>query len=321
MMRRLSIGIVWPCIATFSTFLMTTVAVADPVRADVSDDHVVARVGIIEGEVTITAGRLRAYVASRPDDTRPARALLQDLIDWELLAARARAVGIDRDREARQEWAPVMVARYLRDSFEPSITRDTIPDQYLRDAYRQTLRHFQRPELRAADHILVTVGGKRPEDPASDEQARALAERIRADLDVEPAADEAAFRARAERYVTEAEALGLEVRAEDLRRFALDGRYDPAFTAVAFALDAPGQLSAPFPTDFGHHVVRIREVLDARNQSFVDAQPELREQVLSAARRRELELHVIEIARARGAKVNFLPVEALLDTEDAVTQD
>jgi parvulin-like peptidyl-prolyl isomerase len=281
-----------------------------PFNAEVPDAKVVARVQTAQGEVQITAARLRAYAAGH-EDQEPRR-LLQDLVDFELLAAEAQARGLADDPMVREETRPVLVRRYLRRDFEAHTTGADIPRDLLMQAYDQNRFFFQREVGRSGDHIIVTTSvGKRPADPALDEKAHALSLRIRDDLAAKPPKDAEAFLAAAARYEADAAAAGLIVRGEALGAFPREGMYDPKFTEKAFELDQPGSLTQSFPTQFGWHVFRLKEPLPARNVSFELAEAELRERTLPDYRLKVLRDLTDRLAREIEVIVNFAPIQDL----------
>jgi peptidyl-prolyl cis-trans isomerase C len=281
-----------------------------PFNTEVPDGHVVASVRTARGEVQITAARLRAYAAGRED--QPPRRLLQDLVDFELLAAEAEARGLADDPLVREETRPVLVRRYLRRAFEEQAKGADIPRELLRQSYERNRFFFQREAGRSGDHIIVTSKeSKRPADPALDEKARDLSARIAADLAAAPPADAEAFLAAAARYTAEGEAAGLVVRGEALGAFPREGMYDPQFTAKAFELEKPGSLTQAFPTQFGWHVFRLKEPLPARDVTFEQAEAELRGRTLPDFRLKSLRELTDRMAREVEVIVNFAPIQEL----------
>lgn len=294
-----------------------------PLVSGTPDDHVVARVETRGGPVAITAGRLRRYAESgrhAGEAPRDPRVLLQDLIDFELLAAEAVArYGAAPGDEAQTAAERVMVRHLLEQTFEEEIDAAAIPEKFVRQAYDKNRSHFVHPALRVGSHILVQVEGEgregRSDDPELDARARDLARRIARELRADPPSDAKAFRERAGDYQEAAEALGLTVRAEDLGRFARKGRYVPEFTAAAFALTEPGITAEPVPTQFGWHVIRVREVLPPKDEAFEDAEAEIRERILPDYRKYRLRELTRELAAEHGAVIDPDPLKKLEATE------
>lgn len=275
----------------------------------------VARVEGPRGAFEISAERLAAYRAGHPE--RSAREALDDLIEFELLAAEAAAAGVEGPAvETAGEQA--MVARWLRAAFEPAHTAESIPRDLLQRSYQQNKRFFDHPALRVADHVVITTADSTRPTGALDETARQYAEQIRAGLIEAAPADREAFRAAAEPLVADPPE-GLVARAENLGRFAEKGRFAAGFTRGAFALEE-GEIGAPFATRFGWHVVRIDEVIAEKRQSFAEAEPELRARFAPEARQIGVarlfarlvdELPKLREAEGIGALVNPTPLDAL----------
>lgn len=275
----------------------------------------VARVEGPRGAFEISAERLAAYRADHPE--RSAREALDDLIEFELLAAEAAAAGVDGPA-VDMAGDRAMVARWLRAAFEPAHTAESIPEDLLRQSYQQNKRFFDHPPLRVADHVVITTAdGTRPTG-ALDETARRFAEQIHTALVEAAPADREAFRAAAGPLTAEPPE-GLLARAENLGRFAEKGRYAAEFTREAFAL-AEGTIGAPFATRFGWHVVRVDEAIPEKRQSFADAEAELRARFAPEARQIGLArlfarlvdaLPPLREAQGIGALVNPTPLDAL----------
>lgn len=246
-------------------------------------ESVVARVEGPRGAFVITEARLAAYLGAHPG--KSAREGVADLVDFELLAAEAAAAAevagvADRRVEAAADRA--LAALWLSRVFEPQWTAETLPAEMVRQSYEANRGFFDHPELRVADHILVTTAEAKRPTGALDAAAEVFAARIAREVAAAGPADREAFRALGARYVGEAPA-GLEVRVQDLRRFARSGQYAPDFTAAAFALGA-GEVGAAFPTQFGWHVVRVDAVEPERRQGLAEVEAELRPKIVPEVR-------------------------------------
>lgn len=293
--------------------LLALLVLAWPVAPGTPDDHVVGRATAPDGApIAITAERLRAYAAGREGEDP--RKLVQDLIDFELLAAAAARAGYADDQGVKEATRPALVLRYLVEAFEPTWVAETLPEELVRRSYERNKSFFVRPPLRRADHIIVNEGrGQRPESAALDAAAAAVAERIHQDLQARPPADAEAFRARAETYDAWAQESGLHARAEALGLFARKGRYDQKFTAQVFEVEQPGTILPPFDTPYGHHVVRVDGVEPARDVSFEEAQAELRPKIVDEVRALKLRELTDQLARTYRAVLNPEPLEQLAE--------
>jgi peptidyl-prolyl cis-trans isomerase D len=135
----------------------------------------------------------------------------------------------------------------------------------LRARYEQEKARFVEPEQRMASHILVRV------DKGADAKAQKTAEdkaiRIAAEAK-QPGADFAAL-ARAD-----SDDEGSKGSGGDLGWIAHDGTMIKPFEDALFAMK-PGEISAPVRTDFGWHIIQLRDVKTGKQTPFEDARAEL----------------------------------------------
>lgn len=235
------------------------------------------------GTFSIDADRLQTYLAEHPERTR--RQGLQDLIDFELLAAEARAAGLAAHPDVAAAGDRAMAAAWLRGTFEPTWTAERLPEAMVRESYEKNRAFFDHPQLRRGAHILVTgPGDKRPEG-ALDDAARALAEQIRTALLADPPQSADAFRVAGAAFGEQAETQGLAIKAQSLGTFSRRGRFADEFEDAAFAIESVGVPSAPFPSRFGWHIVRLDEIIPEKRQSFEEAEDELRARIVPEVRR------------------------------------
>lgn len=274
-----------------------------PFREDVPDAAVVATAETPQGRVELTAGRLRTYCAAHPDVSP--RAAAESLLTFEVLAAEARARGLESSPEARRAAAEAAVPRYLKRGFEAEVTVATVPTELLRKAYDRNIGFYKHPPLRTVDHILVAQPGfKMPTDPDLVTRARALAERIAADLAADPPADAEAFRARAARFQDAAKAEGLVLKAENLPRFAQRGPYVQAFADAAFAVPAVGDVTAPTESQFGLHIIRLDAIVPAADTTFEEARADIAAKILGEHRNMEFRRRTEALMEQSGVVVN-----------------
>ena len=150
--------------------------------------------------------------------------------------------------------------------------------------YRKRREQFRVPESVNAAHILKSVN-----EEVTVEVAKKAIEEAKAELDA--GAD---FAAVAEKHSDAPAELGWFPR----------GRMVPRFDEVAFSLE-PGQVSAPFKTTFGFHIVKV---LDRRPESQrpLSEVRDLVEREIMTQKRNEVLEAFIDKARAKAA-VDFDP--------------
>lgn len=274
-----------------------------PFSAPVADDAVVARAAGPSAPIAITAGRLRRYCEAHPDVSP--RAAAEDLIVVEVMAQEAESRRLGTAPEVRQAMAEAALPLYLKRTFEVEATPATIPLAFLQKVYERNTGFYQHPELRAADHILVAAPGfVRPAEGDQENAARALVERIAGDLAERPPKDAADFRGRVDLWRNDAKAAGLEIKAETLQTFARAGVFDPTFSAAAFAIPAVGDISPLVDTRYGFHLIRLEQIVPAKDVGFEAARPEIAERMLSEYRAMEFRKRTDALLQAAGLAVD-----------------
>lgn len=204
-----------------------------------SDADVAARVG----DTVITLGEVRREAAARELVDEPAllhpaapdfQRVLQDLIDQRLLALEAARLGLQDDAEARRRLAAAQ-ERILGNILVETVVADAVTEEAVQRVYEEQRRLApSEVELRAR-HILVATREE------ADEVARLIAE----------GTDFAQLAAR----VSQDPATRFE--GGDLGYFTRGGIL-PAFAQVAFDT-AEGEVSAPFQTEYGWHVLTVTD--------------------------------------------------------------
>ncbi|MGI8560798.1 MAG: peptidyl-prolyl cis-trans isomerase [Luteimonas sp.] len=148
-------------------------------------------------------------------------------------------------------------------------------DAALRARYEQERARFVEPEQRLASHLLVRV--EAGADPATQKAAEAEAARL-AGQAREPGADFAAL-ARAHSDDTGSRGAGGDLG------WVAQGTMAPPFDEALFAMQ-PGEVRGPVKTDFGWHVIQLRETRSGRQVAFEDARATLAEEQAAADRDR-----------------------------------
>lgn len=152
-----------------------------------------------------------------------------------------------------------------------AIDEDSLKAQYLQDKAR-----FVEPEQRLTSHILVKV------DAAADAAARKAAEAKAQDLFNKAKAAGADFAALARQY---SEDEGSKEGGGDLGWIAKNGQMVKLFEDAVFAT-AAGTISGPTKTDFGWHIIQVREMKPGHEKPFDEARPELELMLAETARER-----------------------------------
>lgn len=138
------------------------------------------------------------------------------------------------------------------------------PDEAaLRQRYEQEKNRFAAAEERLASHILVRVA-----EGASDADRKAAEAKIRR-IAAEAKAPGADFAALARKYSDDAS----KAQGGDLGWLG-KGATVPEFEQALFALK-PGQISEPVKTEFGWHLIQLREVKAGQARPFEEVREQL----------------------------------------------
>lgn len=169
--------------------------------------------------------------------------------------------------------------RYLDLSLETLAQQMTVTEAEIEAAYQEQLSRFSTPEEREASHILITLS-----DEEGADAARARADEIyQAILEGAQAFDEA--------METAASAETMDMEGGELGVIT-PGLMDPAFEEALFALEAPGEITAPVETSFGFHIIR----LDALRAETVEPLDAVRDELANELRQQAAEPEFYEAA-------------------------
>lgn len=250
------------------------------------------------GERTITLGdfagvleRMGPYERMRYQAPERRKELLDDMITVELLAAEAVAKGYDKDPvtelELRSALRDAMLAELRKDAPKP----ESLPIDDIRAWYKEHTEMFRDPERRRISAIAV----KTPAQAAAvitemqrDSSAihfgqlvreRSVLEDAKADVPVDLAGD-----------------LGIVSPPGDPR--GVNKRAPEPVRAAAYALSKVGTVSAePLAADGLFYVLRLVQVLEARERTFEEAERSIRVRLAQEALTKREDEFVKELAQ------------------------
>jgi peptidyl-prolyl cis-trans isomerase D len=179
------------------------------------------------------------------------------------------------DAHAAEYAAPETVALEYVDIDGSAISPPAATEEQLKQRYEQEKAHFQEPEQRLASHILVKVD--KGATPAQQAAAKARAEAIAAQARA-PGADFAALARK------ESEDTGSKDSGGDLG-WVTKGMMVKPFEDALFAMKN-GDITGPVKTEFGWHVLQLREVKAGRQTPFDEARAQLEKEQADADRER-----------------------------------
>jgi parvulin-like peptidyl-prolyl isomerase len=283
---------------------------------------IVARVG---GKA-ITAERFRGEMARRggglPGEyatPEQRRALLDEMVEIEALAAVARRDGLDRDPALLEAFDRLLVSRYLERSLQPSLDQVVVSDDEVRVYYERHKHAYAVPERVRAAVIQVLVPSNAGEERWAEAEAKAM-----------QALEEARSLDSSTRHFGP-----VAVRYSDDRASRYQGgvigwltrgathesKWAPEVVAAAWSLERPGDFAPIVRASDGVYVVRLADREESKARSFEALEAGFRSQIL---REKQEQVRRDFVARALaqvGAEVDDAVVDSIPPPPTAVTAE
>ncbi len=269
---------------------------------DLGDNSIVASAG----GVTVTLGDLKAFVEQvrldRNIDVQPDQDTLlgiaEQILIFRSLAREAEREGLDRD---------AMVVRQLelrreellgKTRLKEVIAKAPFPDldQVAKETYLTDKDRYTRPDEVRAAHILIGIQDR------SEEEAMALAERLRVELESHP-------ERFAELATEHSDDPGSAEKGGELGWFSRKRMVTP-FADAAFALQSPGELSPVVRSKFGYHIIRLDERRAGELIPFEEVKAEIVVQEQAAHRKRVRRDYIEKVATAPDLQYDHGVMEA-----------
>ncbi len=176
------------------------------------------------------------------------------------------------------------------------VTKDlSVPEERLKAFYTENQAQFKHDEEVSAAHILIKTDATAKDAKADDAKALAkiqdLLKQIRGGADF------------AELAKKNSEDPGSGAQGGDLGFFG-KGRMVPEFEKAAFTMKE-GEVSEPFKTQFGYHIIKRGEYRPARTETFEQVKEQIRENLLSQERNQAFQTWVD--AQKKDAKIVIKP--------------
>ncbi len=172
----------------------------------------------------------------------------------------------------------------------------TVSDADVRRAYEQQKERFERPERRAAVHVLAKLPPN--SSPQALAAAKEFADRMVGELALAP--DPVAF----VHALPKPAGLPFQVVAEQIPAVPRHGRLVEPFLAAMFSISAPGVVPQPVQTSFGWHAIRVTQILPAETTPYDKAADVLHAELLLSHRRTRLHALLDRLRKEQGVQVS-----------------
>jgi peptidyl-prolyl cis-trans isomerase C len=212
----------------------------------------------IQGDQAITQADMDAAFAEIPEvhryafirDGERVNLLVQKLLRARQIAADARAEGFDQDPLVRdrlalkqeEELARMWIAQVVENA--PEADYEAMAEEY----YLANPEQFLSEERLDVSHILVSTE-TRPDEAALE---------LVSELEIRLAEDPAQFDDLVMEYSEDPAKATNAGRYPEMQK----GQMVAPFEEAAFALERPGQISAPVQTAYGYHIIRLNRRIE-----------------------------------------------------------
>ncbi|NTU42392.1 MAG: hypothetical protein HGA78_04945 [Nitrospirales bacterium] len=205
----------------------------------------------------------------------------------------ARAKGMDKLPDIKEEIS-IIVNEFLAQEYVKREVMDkvTVSDEEVRAYYDNNLNNFKLAEMVKVKHILISLDKNALE--GAKKKARGTAEealkRIKAGEEFEKVAAE-----MSDDYKSSA-------KGGDLG-FVAKGKMVPEFENAAFGLK-PGEVSDIVETPYGFQIIKVEERQEARTEDFEKITKNIKEKLLSDAKKVAFEKFFQEALQGQGIEIN-----------------
>jgi peptidyl-prolyl cis-trans isomerase C len=228
-----------------------------PAFAQDGEDKIVGSLGgetITQRDLALTVSEMGDQLGQVPPEQQQFAALMA-LIDIKLLAAKARENGLDEDEEFKKR-AKFLEDRALHNILFRKDVIDGITDEEVRARYDKEVAATPAENEVNAAHILVE----------KEEEAQEIIKTLDEGADFAELAKEKSTGPSGP-------------QGGDLGYFT-KGRMVPEFEEAAFALDSGSYTKEPVQTQFGYHVILVKDIRPVQPPAYEQVQQQIRAALL-----------------------------------------
>lgn len=242
------------------------------------------------GSNVITVAEFQRALAGRGNSIKAPmqpEVLLEDLIRFEAMYAKALADGYDRRPDMMERWRRMLVAQYRLDQLGDGENLPAVSDDEIRESYETNRAAFVVSGARRANVIFVST-------PRAITQEKRQEFRLRAETILQEARDASSTEALTAVVTRSSEHQATRYRAGDVGWIVLEDKtlaWPPAVIAAIFKIGKAGDFASVVDTEGGFYVVRLAEERAAQVRSLENVREIIRYRIAREKQsRREADL-------------------------------
>jgi hypothetical protein len=249
------------------------------------------------GDVVITVADVERQARASGAD---ARAALEELVRFELLAAEARRHGVGLPSVRDDEIRAAMVRRLLARELEPTLRKRDVPEAELRARYEENRNYFEHGRLVEVQMLALFVGRVRKESKR--EQITRDAAALAAFVAAHPPQTNEEFAAIAEQREWADRGVMTMRKLQTPPGPGATPFGSPVADAI-HALSAPGQMTKLMSDADGYYIARYLSERPAKHVSFEAARAEIVEKYYEVWRQQRFAALAAQLGRKYHAEV------------------
>ena len=232
-------------------------------------------------ENTITVGEFETEMAHRAPQIKSQeqmKALLDEMVRFEMIYAIALKSGYDKDPQILARFKRLMVNKYIEDMLEPMFAKLTVSDAEAEDRYKTHEADFVTSKKVRAAVIQIDVPARASKNKKSELLKKAKAARVEA-LKLDPATR--SFGPVAVKY---SDHQPTRYRGGDtgwIEAGKGDQWWPPVVNEAILSLSKPGEVSPVIPASNGYYLVKLMEMRESQPRPFAVVKERIRYELLT----------------------------------------
>lgn len=241
------------------------------------------------------------HIPGRFDSMAQREALLEEMIRFEVLAAKARKTGYDKDPEIVVSLKKMMVQKLWQDQWASKLQKVTITDDEIEQYYNKHLEDYTGPEMAKAAIIYLKFPPK-----ATEKDIEGLKEKAETILKKAKKQNQAilSFDSLAKEYSDDRES---KYRGGDIGWVPKGARifkWDKSVIDAIFALEEPGDISPVITTTKGMYLIKLMDKKEGEVRSIVQVKRDIKKKFSLDKRKKAQEAYYQSIKKEFKININ-----------------